>query len=98
MCDLSLRLLANDSQVCPETARQVLGHSTVPCVRSVPNSNVLIMFYLAHVVVYIGFFNISNFSSIFSILLIVRRLRAGELSEKSRREIKQAKVVNWSKF
>ena len=39
------------------------------------------MFYLAHVVVYIGFFNISNFSSIFSILLIVSRLRAGELSE-----------------
>ena len=39
------------------------------------------MFYLAHVVVYIGCFNISNFSSIFSILLIVSRLRAGELSE-----------------
>ena len=33
------------------------------------------------VFVYIGFFNISNFSSIFSILLIVSRLRAGELSE-----------------
>ena len=42
---------------------------------------IIIMFYLAHVVVYIGFFNISNFSSIFSILLIVSRLRAGELSE-----------------
>ena len=42
---------------------------------------IIIMFYLAHVVVYIGFSNISNFSSIFSILLIVSGLRAGELSE-----------------
>ena len=39
------------------------------------------MFYSAHVVVYIGFLNSQNFRSIFSIFLLVSRLRAGELSE-----------------
>ena len=43
------------------------------------------MFYSAHVVVYIGFFffffKFSDFRSIFSIFLLVIRLRAGELSE-----------------
>ena len=42
------------------------------------------MFYSAHFVVYIGFFfffKFSNFRTIFSIVLLVSRLRAGELSE-----------------
>ena len=40
------------------------------------------MFYSAHVVVYIGFFfKFSDFRSTFSIFLLVIRLRAGELSE-----------------
>ena len=42
----------------------------------------IIMFYSARVVVYIGFFfKFSGFRSIFSIFLLVIRLRAGELSE-----------------
>ena len=39
-----------------------------------------VLFYSAHVV-YIGFLKFSNFRTIFSIVLLVSRLRAGELSE-----------------
>ena len=42
---------------------------------------IIIMFYSAHVVVYIRFLKLSNFGTIFSIVLLVSRLRAGELSE-----------------
>ena len=48
-----------------------------------PAEGLIIMFYSAHVIVYIGFFKFSNFSSIFSIFLLPtspaeRRREAGE--------------------